>query len=346
MGLRAFVLAVALLLGAAPAQAGPQSPPSPGLTRLLAAELARFPSKSGVYVKDLATGEQAAVRGDEHFESASTIKIAVMVLAFRLADAGKLDLNARYTLRPEDYRGGSGVLRYGDFGATPTVRDLITQMIITSDNTATDIMIRKVGGVGAVNDFLRGSGYASLKLNKTLLDHFRWRYEVLDPKYRALSAQDVYALQSNAPYFTAPRAALIAQVRQESAARDLDTLVARENGVEDTWLAVVTPAELGRMLEGIERGTVASPAACEAMKRMMRAQQSGARKIPHFLTVPVAHKTGENTGVTHDMGMIYARSGTIVMVSLNTGVTGLMADADDRIGELARVVVDYFDGAP
>jgi hypothetical protein len=58
---------------------------------------------------------------------------------------------------------------------------------------------------------------------------------------------------------------------------------------------------------------------------------------PHLLTVPVTHKTGENTNVTHDMGMIYARSWTIVMVSLNTGVTGLMADADDRIGGLARL---------
>jgi hypothetical protein len=61
--------------------------------------------------------------------------------------------------------------------------------------------------------------------------------------------------------------------------------------------------------------------------------------------VPVAHKTGENTGVTHDMGMIYARSGTLVMVSLNTGVAGPIAEADDRIGRLARLVVDYFDGA-
>jgi beta-lactamase class A len=251
-----------------------------GLERLLAAQLARFPSHSGVYVKNLATGEEAAVRGDEHFESASTIKIAVMVLAYQLADAGKLDLTKRYTLGPDDFRGGSGVLRYSDFGLEPTLHDLITQMIVTSDNTATDIMIRQVGGVGAVNAFLRRSGYGSLRLNKTLLDHFRWRYEVLDPKYRALSAQDVFALQSNAPYFTSPRQTLIRQVREQSAARDLDALVARANASEDAWLGVVTPRELGRMLEEIERGTVASTAACDDMKRILRGQQAGARKIP------------------------------------------------------------------
>ena len=342
---RTLAVALALLALVAPAAASAQTAASSGLYRLVAAEVARFPSRSGVYIKDLRTGEEAAVRGDEHFESASTIKLAVMVLAFQQADAGKLDLAARYALKAEDFRGGSGVLRYADPGLNLTVHDLITQMVITSDNTATDIMIRKVGGVDAVNAFLRRSGYASLRLNKTLLDHFRWRYEMLDPKYRALSAQDVYALQSNDPAFTGPRQALIRQVREETAALDLDARLLHAAALEDTWLGVVTPRELGRMLEGIERGAVASPGACDDMKRILRAQQSGARKIPHFLTVPVGHKTGENTGVTHDMGMIYAGSGTIVMVSLNTGVTGLMADADDRIGGLARLVVDYFGGA-
>jgi beta-lactamase class A len=315
-----------------------------GLERLLAAQLTRFPSHSGVFVKNLATGEEAAVLGDTHFESASTIKLAVMILAFQLADAGKLDLAQPYVLQPHDYRAGSGVLRFLDPGARLTTHDLVELMIATSDNTATDIVIGKVGGPAAVNAFLRRAGYRDLALNKTVGEHFRWRYEVLDPKYRSLTPEDVFALQSNAPAFAAPRQALIATVRSEAATRDLDALVARANTREDAWLGVVTPRELGRMLAAIERDQAASKAACEDMKRMLRAQQAGQRKIPHFLSAPVAHKTGENTGVTHDAGLIYARSGTIVMVSLNTDVTGPIADADDRIGGLARLVVDYFDG--
>jgi beta-lactamase class A len=329
------------------AAAASQSPASAnaGLERLLAAQLARFPSHSGVYVKNLRTGEEAAVLGDAHFESASTIKLAVMILAFQLADAGKLDLAARYDLKPQDYRAGSGVLRFLDPGARLTTHDLIELMIAASDNTATDIMIGKVGGPDAVNAFLRRAGYRDLTLNKTVGEHFRWRYEVLDPKYQRLSPEDVFALQSNAPAFAISRQALIASVRAESAARDLDALVARANTQEGNWLGVVTPRELGRMLEAIERDEAASKAACEDMKRMLRAQQAGQRKIPHFLNVPVAHKTGENTGVTHDAGLIYARAGTVVMVSLNTDVTGSIAEADDRIGNLARLMVDYFDGA-
>jgi beta-lactamase class A len=328
----------------AAAAAPPPSQASAGLQRLLAAQLARFPSHSGVYVKNLATGEEAAVLGDAHFESASTIKLAVMILAFQLADAGKLDLAQPYALKPQDYRAGSGVLRFLDPGARLTTHDLIELMIATSDNSATDLVIGKVGGPAAVNAFLRRAGYRDLRLNKTVFEHFRWRYEVLDPKYARLTPEDVFALQSGAPAFVAPRQALIAEVRAAAAARDLDGLVARANTDEANWLGVVTPRELGRMLESIERDEAASPAACEDMKRMLRAQQAGQRKMPHFLSVPVAHKTGENTGVTHDAGLIYARAGTLVMVSLNTDVTGSIAEADDRIGSLARLVVDYFDG--
>jgi beta-lactamase class A len=113
---------------------------------------------------------------------------------------------------------------------------------------------------------------------------------------------------------------------------------------EKYWLAGVSPAEMGKMLEGIEKDTIASKEACEEMKRIMRAQQAGTRKIPHWLSVPVAHKTGEVGGVTNDVGMIYAKSGTILIAFYSMGYTGLAADADDRLGAVARLIVEYFDG--
>mgnify|MGYP002635940932 CR=1 FL=1 len=133
-----------------PASAQPAAPAETALTRLLEAELARFPAKSGIYIKHLETGEEAGVLADEHFESASTIKIAIMVLAYQMADAGKLDLSERTELTATDMRGGSGIYRYKDLGLKPTLRDLITEMIITSYNTATDLVIAEVGGKARV----------------------------------------------------------------------------------------------------------------------------------------------------------------------------------------------------
>ncbi|MGZ7008404.1 MAG: serine hydrolase, partial [Ilumatobacteraceae bacterium] len=94
----------------------------------------------------------------------------------------------------------------------------------------------------------------------------------------------------------------------------------------------------------IEKDTIASKAATEEMKRAMRGQQAGTRKVPHFLSVPVAHQTGEVGGVTNDVGMIYAKSGPIVFAFYTFGYTGLASEADDRLGAVARLIVEYFDG--
>jgi hypothetical protein len=199
--------------------------------------------------------------------------------------------------------------------------------------------------VDAVNAFLREQGYGVLRLNHTLYEGNKARFVMLDPKYTSLTPEQVFALTGNLPWLTAKHKTLIDQIQKESADSDINARMAEYGKQEGNWLGVIAPAEMGRMLEGIEQGTIASKEACEEMKRMMRAQQSGARKIPHYLNVPVAHKTGEVGGVTNDVGMIYAKSGPIIIAFMTMGYTGLAADADDRLGHVARLVVEYFDGA-
>ena len=311
---RTAVIAWSVLL--AIGTAGGQQPArsASGLQRLLDAELARFPAKAGVWVKHLTTGEEAAVRGDSAFNSASVIKIPVMVLAFQMADKGQLSLSERITINASDFRGGSGVFRYNDPGLQPTLRDVLLQMIITSDNTATDIAIAKVGGVDKVNAWLRTSGYAdALTLNMTTAELFA--------KYGALP---------------------------QSANRNEKT-----NADRAYWLGAMTPRGTGRLIEAIQRcsdGTAPSPAiavqkSCADMMRMMRAQQSGARRLPHFLNVPVAHKTGDFPPVlANDVGVVFARSGPIVVSFFTNAIEGPYAEAEDRIGRVAQLIVEYFDG--
>ncbi|MDT9600683.1 serine hydrolase [Sphingosinicella rhizophila] len=342
-----LTLAIALVApspGPAAAQPAQAAQPS-GLSRLLEAQLSRFPSKSGFYVKHLATGEEAFVNPDMHFESASTIKVAIMVLAYRLSEQGKLNLDERHEIKAADYRGGSGIFQLKDVGLRPTWRDIITQMIVTSDNTATDLMVARVGGVAAVNDYLRGAGYSVLKLNGTTLDYFRSIYALVDPKYGSAPAEDIFALGSEMPAFTKPRQDLIAAFGRNPNAANVQKLLRQRSGDERNWFGIMSPREGGRLMEAIEQGTAASKASCEEMKRILRAQQAGTRKIPHFLSVPVGHKTGETYGVTNDIGIVYARSGPIVITSFNMDMEGLDADGDDRIGAVTRLVVDYFDGA-
>ena len=180
-GIAALVCVVVALRLATPLAAQPSSSrAASGLQRLLDAELARVPGTAGVWVKHLTTGEEAAVNADRVFNSASVIKIPVMLLAFQLADQGKLSLTERITIQAADVRGGSGVFRYHDAGLQPTLRDVLLQMIITSDNTATDLAIGKVGGIGPVNAMIKRAGYDPLQLTMTTGELFA--------KYGALQA--------------------------------------------------------------------------------------------------------------------------------------------------------------
>jgi beta-lactamase class A len=302
----------------------PRAQSSSGLQRLLAAEVSRFPGEAGVWVRHLQTGEEAGVRADERFNSASVIKIPVMALAYELAANGKLSLDERLTIRPGDVRGGSGVFRYHDAGLQPTLRDVVMQMIITSDNTATDQMITRVGGVAAVNDWLAAHGYGdTLSLTQTTGELFA-KYSALPPG---------------------------------SADRNQKTTSERSY-----WLGEMTPRATGQLLAAMQACADPSSAAkwtdsagprtpfrsktdCEAMVRIMRAQQAGARRLPHFVQVPVAHKTGDFPPVlANDVGIAFARSGPIVISVFTNAITGSYGEAEDRIGRLAQLVVGYFDG--
>src|ERR1700682_2101995 len=111
-------------------------------------------------------------------------------------------------------------------------------------------------------------------------------YEVLDPQNKSLTPEDVFAMQSNLPAFTEPRKDLIKRLRDGMVAKKIQEQM-NKIYVEDEkdGLGVVTPIEIGPLLEGIEKGTIASKASCAEMARIMRGQQSGARRIPHYLSV-------------------------------------------------------------
>lgn len=265
---------------------------------------ADFPGRAGIWVKHVTTGETAGVRDSEIFNSASVIKIPVLVIAFQMAERGEINLDERITIRKEDIRGGSGIFRYHDAGLQPTVRDVLLQMVITSDNTATDLSIAKVGGVAKVNAWLKQNGYADQKLTQTTGDLFA--------KYNALTPTDDRNAKTNAD--------------------------------KSYWLGEITPKGMGLMFEGIEKKTIASAASCDAMLRMLRAQQAGARRLNHFLTAAVAHKTGDFPPVlANDVGIIYARSGPIVVSFLGNAITGNYGEAEDRIGRFAQQLVEHFD---
>jgi len=82
---------------------------------------------------------------DRVFPAASTIKLAVLVAAFRDVDAGRLDLDRMVSIEPGAVVGGSGVLAWLRPGLVLPLADLLYLMVAVSDNTASNLVIDAVG---------------------------------------------------------------------------------------------------------------------------------------------------------------------------------------------------------
>ncbi|HEY1526736.1 MAG TPA: serine hydrolase [Candidatus Angelobacter sp.] len=124
----------------------------------------------GLAVKDLTSGEAFFIRGDEIMPQASSIKIAVLANLYLQAQRGKLKLTEEYVVRTPDLVAGSDIMS----GLTPgvtrlTLRDLATMMVAVSDNSATNVVIRRVG-MDNVNAMLDSLGLHATRLRRQMMD--------------------------------------------------------------------------------------------------------------------------------------------------------------------------------
>lgn len=124
----------------------------------------------GLAVKDLTSGEEFFINADEVMPQASSIKIAVLANLYLQAQQGKLKLTDEYVVRKEDMVPGSDIM----LGLTPgttrlTLRDLATMMVAVSDNSATNVLIDRVG-MDNVNTMLEAMGLHATRLRRKMMD--------------------------------------------------------------------------------------------------------------------------------------------------------------------------------
>jgi beta-lactamase class A len=160
---------------------------------LLAAEPARAPTleariaplarehkgKVAVAVKHLVTGESYYLNADEPMPTASLIKVAVLVETYKQAEEGKVKLSDPVVLHDADKVPGSGILtdHFSD-GVSMPLRDAVRLMIVYSDNTATNLVLDKVG-VANVNKRMAEFGYKETRINAKV---FRGSTTSVDPE--------------------------------------------------------------------------------------------------------------------------------------------------------------------
>lgn len=220
-------------------------------------KLEKLPGKISFYYHSLDSEDTAEYQADQPLLAASVIKLFVMTEAFARIEAGKLDPDAMVTVKREDCVPSCGALNYMHDNVQVTVMDLITLMIILSDNTATNVMIDLLG-IDAINLQIRSLGFEKTVLKRKMFD-------------------------------------------SEKAAQGLENYISAK--------------EAGLLLEKMYRGTLISEKASAKMIEILKNQRLN-HKIPFYIKPmggpAIAHKTGEDSGITHDCGIVFAEHPFVV----------------------------------
>jgi beta-lactamase class A len=124
----------------------------------------------GIALKDLKTGKTFLLNEREVFPQASSIKIAILLEVFKQAEEGRLKLDEFIALEDSRKVAGSGVLFYlGRPSLSLSVRDTAVLMTVLSDNTATNLLIDRVG-MAAVNERMDALGLPKTRLRRKMMD--------------------------------------------------------------------------------------------------------------------------------------------------------------------------------
>lgn len=219
---------------------------------------AKIPGKISFLYENLVTGEGVSYHENEPLMAASVIKLFIMTAAFKEMEEGHLSSEEMFFVTKADHVPSCGALTYLHDGIGVTAMDLITLMIIFSDNTATNVLIDRLG-MEKINETIRGLGF-----EKTLLQ------------------RKMYDLEKS------------------------------RKGIQN----YITAKEAGRLLKMMYQGTLISEGASEKMLSILKNQQLSS-KIPFYLQAlpeepEIAHKTGEDTGITHDVGIVYGKEPFLV----------------------------------
>ena len=119
---------------------------------------------------DLSTGEYTQLGADRVLPAASTIKLPILIALFQDVDAHKVQLEEKLTIDKKSIAGGSGDLQEQKPGTQVSILVAATKMMTISDNTATNLIITRLGGAAHLNQRFRNWGLKVTTINRPLPD--------------------------------------------------------------------------------------------------------------------------------------------------------------------------------
>ena len=277
----------------------------------------------GVAAQEIGSDEVIAINGDETFVMASTYKVAVAAKVMELVDKGELSLDQMVDVPQDMYVAGVVAIaeRFPYPGVQFSLANLIYPMITESDNTATDVCMKLVGGPAAVTEYLRKLGITDFRVDRPVR-------EIL---------MDFYSLSAVNPV------AIVEAIGKNPAlvAAQVDTNPKFEADPRDH----TSPNAYLKLLLAIDGGTAMSPKSREFLLGVMSRTRTGDGRLKGLLPkgTPVAHKTGTLGGVANDVGYITLPDGRRFAIAVFTNSSKTPAsDRDRSIAEVARALYDFY----
>ncbi|WP_111412270.1 serine hydrolase [Billgrantia lactosivorans] len=265
---------------------------------------AGFDGELGVHVRDLETGARHGWRDAEPWYLASLVKVPVAIELMSRVEAGELRLEERLTLARGDYVDGAGPTNWSAPGSALRLRQLLESMLIVSDNTASDMLIRRVG-LDAVNDRVRrlapSGGVGPIT---TLVDVRRHAYSHLHPAAFDMSGMDFIELRKHQG-----ERARLAWFRRRL---DLNSQELLSPSIDEAFRRYyATDLNSGRLdayaelLAALAQGRALGPDATAELLAVMSRTTSGARRLKAGFggEVRFAHKTGTQHRLACDAGI-------------------------------------------
>lgn len=328
--MRVFRVIPLLLLAAQTSTAVAQRA-DPNLSRL-EREITRLAQlgggRMGVAALHIESGRAVYLNRSERFPMASSYKVPIAVQLLTRVDRGEIRLDSMITLQPSDLHPGSGTLAslFDDPGVSLSLRNFLELMLLISDNSATDVVLRTAGGGKAVTDRMRALGIEGINVDRPTLhliaDFAGWRDLPPDEQMSPRAWREASRRTTN---------------QQEDSAN-----AAFDRDPRDT----ATPEGMATLLQKIWRREAVSAQSTELLLDIMTRSTTGGARIKGLLppAVSVAHKTGTIGGTTNDVGIITLPDDgghviTVVMVKSSQ----LPVETRERaIAQVARAIYDYF----
>jgi beta-lactamase class A len=277
--------------------------PAPSIDKDLQAKIDEIAKqhrgKVALYAENLKTGKSVAIDADTVIQTASTIKLAALVEAGYQIKEGKKHWDDKVTLHKEEQVGGSGIFQFLRPPIELTLEDVITFMVITSDNTGTNLAIDQLGLAN------------------------------INARITALGLKNTYFYKKVFKPATGPM----------------------PPDQKKYGLGKTTAREMAKVIESIHNCELGDADICKKMLEMLKNQQDR-MSIPRYTEFSdtsetpsaIANKTGALDALRADVGIVYTKSGPIVISAYTYENQDQKWTAENEgyltIAKLAKAIVD------